>query len=34
MQAAESKGVAGTFADPAEIAHEASAVAGAAWLET
>jgi NAD(P)H-hydrate epimerase len=34
MQAAESKTIAGTFADPAEIAHEASAVAGAAWLET
>jgi ADP-dependent NAD(P)H-hydrate dehydratase / NAD(P)H-hydrate epimerase len=34
MQAADSKGVAGKFADPAEIAHAASAVAGAVWLET
>jgi len=33
MQAANSESIAGTFADPAEIAHEASAVAGAAWLE-
>jgi NAD(P)H-hydrate epimerase len=34
MQAAESKGIAGKFADPAEIAHAASAIAGAVWLET
>jgi ADP-dependent NAD(P)H-hydrate dehydratase / NAD(P)H-hydrate epimerase len=34
MQAADSEGIAGKFADPAEIAHAASAIAGAAWLET
>jgi NAD(P)H-hydrate epimerase len=34
MQAADSKGIAGKFADPAEIAHAASGVAGAVWLET
>jgi NAD(P)H-hydrate epimerase len=28
-----SKGIAGKFADPAEIAQAASAIAGAAWLE-
>jgi len=33
MQAAESKGIAGKFADPAEIARAASSVAGAVWLE-
>jgi len=34
MQAADSKGIVGKFADPAEIAHAASAIAGAVWLET
>jgi len=33
IQAAASKGVAGKFADPMEIARAASSVAGAAWLE-
>jgi len=33
MQAADSKGIAGKFADPAEIAHAASSVAGEVWLE-
>jgi NAD(P)H-hydrate epimerase len=33
MQAADSKGIAGKFADPAEIAHAASAIAGSVWLE-
>jgi NAD(P)H-hydrate epimerase len=33
IKSAGSKGVAGKFADPAEIAQAASAVAGAAWLE-
>jgi NAD(P)H-hydrate epimerase len=33
MQAAESKGIAGKFADPAEIARAASSVAGSAWME-
>jgi NAD(P)H-hydrate epimerase len=33
MQAAGSKGIAGKFADPAEIAQAASAIAGAVWLE-
>ena len=33
MQAADSKGIAGKFADPAEIAHAASAIAGEVWLE-
>jgi NAD(P)H-hydrate epimerase len=32
IRAAQSKGVAGTFADPAEFARAASAIAGSAWL--
>jgi NAD(P)H-hydrate epimerase len=33
MQAANSKGIAGRFADPAEIARAASAITGGVWLE-
>jgi hypothetical protein len=33
IKAAGSKGIAGKFVDPAEIAQAASAIAGAAWLE-
>jgi len=34
IKAGKYEGIAGKFADPAEIAHAASAIAGAAWLET
>ena len=32
IQSAQSKDIAGRFIDPAELAHAASAIAGAAWL--